>query len=322
MKDYFSIIEGFSRIKVLVVGDVMLDRYWWGNVSRISPEAPVPVVNLKKTSLVAGGAANVAANIKGLGAETFLIGAMGFDEEADLFIKVLNDLKISSENILKIENRPTTIKTRVVANNQHVVRIDQENSLFLENNQENVLFEKFGKLISEVDVVVLSDYAKGVLTENVIARLITKSVKCNKPVIVDPKGKDYRKYKDATLITPNQSEAFQATGIEYNDSIDSVGKKLLYENGIDSVLITRGENGMSLYQKESEPAHFKASARKVYDVTGAGDTVIATLAVTFGTTGDLLISSDLANSAAGLVVEEVGTTTVTAEKLKSYLKEQ
>lgn len=322
MKDYFSIIEDFSRIKVLVIGDVMLDRYWWGNVSRISPEAPVPVVNLKKTSLVAGGAANVAANINGLGAEAILIGVIGGDEEADLFLKVLNDLRISSSNLIQINNRPTTIKTRVVAHNQHVVRIDQENSKLIDEKQADLIFKKTEELISKVDVVVLSDYAKGVLTENLIMRLITKGQNLGKPVIVDPKGKNYSKYRGATIITPNQLEAFQATGIESDDSTNTAGENLLAENEIESVLITRGENGMTLYQKDIKPAHFKASARKVYDVTGAGDTVVATLAVSYGATGDLLISAELANSAAGLVVEEVGTTTITAEKLQNYLSEQ
>ncbi|MGI8669134.1 MAG: D-glycero-beta-D-manno-heptose-7-phosphate kinase [Aridibacter sp.] len=324
MDDYFSIIKDFSRIKVLVIGDVMLDRYWWGDVSRISPEAPVPVVNLKKTSLVAGGAANVAANINGLGAETVLIGTIGFDDEADLFLKVLDDLKISSENLLQVENRSTTIKTRIVAHNQHVVRIDQENAALLEKSQEDFLFEKAKKLFLEVDVIVLSDYAKGVLTENLAMRLITKASEFKKPMIVDPKGKNYHRYKGATLITPNQSEALLATEIEQTDgnSIDAAGKKLLEENSFESVLITRGENGMTLYRNDLEPEHFKASARKVYDVTGAGDTVIATLAVAYGLTKDLIISSDLANSAAGLVVEEVGTTTITAEKLKNYLSEK
>lgn len=302
----------------------MLDRYWWGNVSRISPEAPVPVVNLNKTSLVAGGAANVAANIRGLGAETILVGAIGFDEEAELFSKVLKDLNVSTEYLLQVENRPTTIKTRVVAHNQHVVRIDQENSKLLEQKEIDKLFEKINNIISDVDVIVLSDYAKGVLTEDFLARLITTGLQLNKSIIVDPKGKNYQKYKGATLITPNQIEAIQASGLEENieNLIDSAGEKLLFENNLSSVLITRGENGMTLYQKDSEPAHFKASARKVYDVTGAGDTVIATLSVAYGASKDLLVSAELANSAAGLVVEEIGTTIITKEKLKNYLSEK
>lgn len=324
MKDYFSIIEDFSRIKVLVVGDVMLDRYWWGSVSRISPEAPVPVVKLDRTSLVAGGAANVAANIKGLGAEAVLFGAVGCDEEAELFSKVLTDLNISPEHLLRIENRPTTIKTRIVAHNQHVVRIDQENSKYLEPQQIDELVEKVGKIIPRVDVIVVSDYAKGVLTEELLMRLITKGRELDKPVIVDPKGKSYQKYKGANLITPNQSEASQATGLESDEEnvVESAGEKLLEEFGFDSVLITRGENGMTLFRKNFQTAHFSASARKVYDVTGAGDTVIATLAVAYGTSKDFVRSSDLANSAAGLVVEEVGTTIITKEKLKNHLSEK
>ena len=324
MKNYFSIIEDFARIKVLVVGDVMLDRYWWGNVSRISPEAPVPVVNLKKTSLVAGGAANVAANIKGLGAETILVGAIGFDEEADLFSKVLKELNLTSEYLLQIENRPTTIKTRVVAHNQHVVRIDQENSKWLEAEQVDKITQNIFNIISDIDVIVVSDYAKGVLTDELLMRLITKASELNKPVIVDPKGKQYQKYKGATLITPNQLEAAQATEIEIGteDSVKRAGDQLLSDYDFNSVLITRGEDGMTLFQKDAETRNFQASARKVYDVTGAGDTVIATLAVAYGASGDLVVSADLANSAAGLVVEEVGTTIIRKDNLKNYLSEQ
>ncbi len=308
----------------MVVGDVMLDRYWWGNVSRISPEAPVPVVNLKKTSLVAGGAANVAANIKGLGAEAILIGAIGLDEEAGLFVKVLKDLDISTEYLLQIENRPTTIKTRIVAHNQHVVRIDQEDSNLLEPAQVDKLFKRIESVLSEIDIIVVSDYAKGVLNENLLMRLITKARNLKKLVIVDPKGKNYENYRGANLITPNQLEASQATQLESDadNAVEKAGEKLLKDYDFDSVLITRGENGMTLFRKDFETVNFSASARKVYDVTGAGDTVIATLAVAYGTSNDLILSSDLANSAAGLVVEEVGTTIITKDKLKKYLSEK
>ncbi len=323
MSDYLSIIENFKKIKVLVIGDVMLDRYWWGNVSRISPEAPVPVVNLKKTSLVVGGAANVAANIKGLGAEVFLIGAIGCDEEAEVFIKALNKLNISAENLLQIGNRPTTIKTRVVAHNQHVVRIDQEESKPIETCQREKIFENFSNIVTNVDIIVISDYAKGLLTEDLTSRLITKCKMLNKSVIVDPKGKNYKKYQGANLITPNQSEAVMASGLEseINNSVELAGEKLISKYKFDSILITRGEDGMTLFQKNNDSIDFKASARKVYDVTGAGDTVIAALAVAYGASNDLILSSDLANSAAGLVVEEIGTTTITKQKLVNYLVE-
>ena len=323
VSDYLSIIENFNKIKVLVVGDVMLDRYWWGNVSRISPEAPVPVVNLKKTSLVVGGAANVAANIKGLGAEVYLIGAIGCDEEAGIFINALKKIDITAENLLQIENRPTTIKTRVVAHNQHVVRIDQEDSKPIETFQMEKIFECFSKLVMNVDIVVISDYAKGLLTEELMMRLITICRSLNKSVIVDPKGKNYKKYQGANLITPNQTEAVMASGLEseINNSVELAGKKLISKYNFDSILITRGEDGMTLFQKNNDSIDFKASARKVYDVTGAGDTVIAALAVAYSASNNLILSSDLANSAAGLVVEEIGTTTITKQKLINYVVE-
>lgn len=323
MKDYFSIIEGFDQIKVLVIGDIMLDRYWWGNVSRISPEAPVPVVNLSKTSLVAGGAANVAANIKGLGAQPILFGVVGTDEESKLFKNVLEDLGISPDNLQFVQDRPTTIKTRIVAHNQHVVRIDQENSTDFDNIVYEKMLESISQIISEVDVIILSDYAKGLLTDTFTTRLITIGRENGKSLFIDPKGKNYRKYNGATIITPNQMEALQATNLDetIENFVELAGEKLLEENDLSSILITRGENGMSLYRKNEKSVHFKASARKVYDVTGAGDTVIATLATAYGASDDLVVSAELANTAAGIVVEEVGTTIITKQKLINYLSE-
>ena len=175
MSNLSTIIEKFSKVKVLVVGDVMLDRYWWGSVERISPEAPVPVVKLQKTSLVVGGAANVAANIAGLGAESFLIGAIGVDKDALLFKPLLEKLGINSEFLVKIKNRLTTIKTRVVAHNQHVVRIDQEDTVELNSAQEEKIWKKIESVFDKVDIIIVSDYAKGVITENLVSRLITKA---------------------------------------------------------------------------------------------------------------------------------------------------
>ena len=311
------ILQKFSEVKILVVGDVMLDRYWWGDVERISPEAPVPVVNLKKTSLVAGGAANVAANISGLGAHAFLVGAIGEDEESELFPAVLKSENVSTDYLVKIKNRPTTIKTRVVAHNQHVVRIDKEKIEELDASGEKKIWSQIKKVIKNVSAIVVSDYGKGVLTENLLMRLITTAGELKKPILIDPKGKNYKKYSGATILTPNRREALTACGLEENgqEKIENAGKMLLDKIDLDAVLITQGESGMTLFRQHKKPFHLEALARQVYDVTGAGDTVIATLGVAVGAGENLETAAELANIAAGIVVEEVGTTIISSEKL-------
>jgi len=314
-----KITENFSKVKVLIVGDIMLDRYWWGSVSRISPEAPVPVVTLDKTSLLAGGAANVAANVAGLGAKPYLVGITGKDEEAKMLTEVLRKANISSSFLVLLKNRRTTVKTRIVAHNQHVVRIDQENTHVLSKEEEQVVFKKIEAIIDEVDVVIISDYAKGLISEKLAKRLITKTVTLQKKILVDPKGKNYSKYKGATLLTPNQREAVQATNLdEYEkDSVEKSGNILLESLSVEALLITRGEKGMTLFQKNKEIEHLKALARKVYDVTGAGDTVIASLAVMLASGADFREAANIANVSAGLVVEQIGTTAISLETLRN-----
>lgn len=321
MSNLSLIINNFSKVKVLVVGDIMLDQYWWGIVERISPEAPVPVVKLQKASLVVGGAANVAANITGLGAEAFLVGAIGDDKEANLFKPLLETLRINSEYLVKIKNRLTTIKTRVVAHNQHVVRIDQENTDGLGLEQEKKIWKKIESVFEAIDIIIVSDYAKGVITENLIMRLIKKASENKKLLLVDPKGKDYSKYKNAALLTPNRLEAAQACNLlpDGQTVVEQAGKLLLENLDLQAVLITQGENGMTLFQENEKPFQLKALARKVYDVTGAGDTVIAALAVSLGGGANLKEASEIANISAGIVVEEIGTTAITAKKLNDFL---
>jgi D-beta-D-heptose 7-phosphate kinase/D-beta-D-heptose 1-phosphate adenosyltransferase len=317
-----SIIQKFSDVKVLVIGDVMLDQYLWGSVERISPEAPVPVVKLQKTSLVLGGAANVAANIAGLGAKPILIGAIGVDNESKLFKPLLDKLKISPANLVKIKNRPTTIKTRIVAHNQHVVRIDQENNQYLSKTDEEKVWKKIEEAIDKTEIIIVSDYAKGVLTENLLSRLITTAKQKRKKLLVDPKGNDYKKYKGADILTPNRFEAAQACHLpaDGQEIVEQAGEMLIKNLNLESVLITQGEDGMTLFQKGGKPFHLDALARKVYDVTGAGDTVIAAFGVSLGSGSDLLEASEIANISAGIVVEEIGTTTITLEKLQNFLE--
>jgi D-beta-D-heptose 7-phosphate kinase/D-beta-D-heptose 1-phosphate adenosyltransferase len=311
--------ENFSKVKVLVVGDVMLDRYWWGSVNRISPEAPVPVVNLDNTSLLPGGAANVAANVAGLGAEAFLIGAVGEDEGAELFPEILARQNVSAKFLIKFPNRRTTIKTRVIAHSQQVVRIDQESKANLNSEEEELLLNAVDKIIDDVEVIIVSDYAKGVVTENLVMRLITLAKDKNKFIFIDPKGKSFAKYRGATLLTPNRYEVLEVSHLDNfgQSAIEDIGKTLLSKLSLQNLLITQGEAGMTLFEENGRVFHLPVSARKVYDVTGAGDTVIASLAVAVGAGANFLEAAKFANKAAGLVVEQIGTTTISLNMLKT-----
>jgi rfaE bifunctional protein kinase chain/domain len=314
-------LDKISQVRVLVVGDVMLDRYWWGTVDRISPEAPVPVVRLRKKTYAPGGAANVAANIAGLGATPLLIGTVGNDDDSRLLREVITDAGVSPDNLIRCEQLPTTVKTRVIAHSQQVVRIDQESENSLAFEDASSVLEAIRSAIGTVDVVLISDYAKGLLTEAVISELINGAASMGKLALVDPKGKEYDKYRGASLITPNQKEAAEACSFELNGpgKIDKAGEYLLSSHSFGAVLITRGEEGMSLYRPNIEPVHLKTAAKEVYDVTGAGDTVIATFATALGAGADFEAAARAANAAAGLVVEQVGTTPVTLEKLRAAL---
>lgn len=315
-------VRDFSKIKALVVGDVMIDRYWWGSVERISPEAPVPVVRLENTILVAGGAANVAANIAGLGAEPFLIGAVGADKDGVEFENLLKSNGINPSFITKLDNHTTTVKTRVIAHNQQVARIDQELPLRLNENKEEKIWREIEILIDKTDVTIISDYAKGFLTDKLLTSLITKCNNEKKIVLVDPKGKNFFKYKNADILTPNKKEVSEADTVKNNSfqTIEKTAQTLLSDLNLRALLVTRGEEGMMLCEKNKEVLYLTALARDVYDVTGAGDTVIATLALAISSGSDLIESANLANMAAGLVVEQVGTTAIKIDQLNEAVE--
>jgi rfaE bifunctional protein kinase chain/domain len=314
MDSQFSELFGkFSQVRVLVVGDVMLDRYWWGTVDRISPEAPVPVVQLEHESLTAGGAANVAANIKGLGAVPVLVGTVGDDEEGNALRELLARAGIAPEFLVNSVKRPTTVKTRIVAHQQQVARIDREIKAPLASCDEERVWTMAAGLLESCQIVIASDYDKGLLTDGLLSRLITQSKLTGKQILIDPKGTDYRKYKQATILTPNKKEALEASGAE---NVSAAAQRLLDELALEAVLVTRGEEGMSIFSNDEAERELAARARHVYDVTGAGDTVIATLAVALGAGAKLRLAAEVANLAAGFVVEEVGTTAITLEKLQ------
>ncbi len=298
----------------------MLDRYWWGSVSRISPEAPVPVVALDKTTDAAGGAANVAANIAGLGAEAFLAGITGKDAEGILLDEKLSEIGIRHKILFAYEDRFTTVKTRIVAHSQQVARIDQETSEPITETQADLIFEKIAPLIEKTDAVVISDYAKGFLTPSLLTRLIKLSAEKGKPFLVDPKGADYGKYEGASILTPNEREAYDACGVEKfsDETLETVGRRLIENLGLNGLLITQGDRGMTVFEKNGKVSKLEASARKVYDVTGAGDTVIACLAVALSAGESFSKAAEFANVSAGLVVEQVGTTAITSSMLQNH----
>lgn len=312
----------FSKVKILVIGDIMLDQYWWGRVSRISPEAPVPVVKLERTSLALGGAANVAANVAGLGATPLLVGIVGTDGEADRLVRTLSDLGVSSEHLVRLDNRPTTVKTRIIAHSQQVVRVDSEISNEIDQNEEAAVWGGIERLISDVDLVIVSDYAKGVVTDRLLVRLFEAAQRSGKRVFVDPKGKQYLRYSGAALLTPNLKEAADAAAVDEGrgDVVERAGERLLNDLGLEMLLITQGEDGMTLFRKDASPEHLPAVAKEIYDVTGAGDTVIACLGVAMAAGYGFVEAARIANAAAGLVVEQVGTTFITAERLSAIIK--
>lgn len=303
--------EQFAQTRLLVVGDVMLDRYWFGDSDRISPEAPVPVVQVAKVDERLGGAANVARNIAALGANTTLLGVIGEDEAGNRIGELLRQSGVNSQ--LEIDPQvPTTVKLRVIARQQQLIRLD-----FEETPSQTALEQKlarFEKALSGVDVVVLSDYGKGALSQ--VAAMIAYARSQNKMILVDPKGEDYAKYQGATVITPNRSELRQVVGRWTSEAdLTQRAQGLRASLGIKALLLTRSEEGMSLFT-DSGVSHVRAQAREVFDVSGAGDTVIATLAVALAAQWPLDRAMALANRAGGIVVGKLGTATVTSEELQ------
>lgn len=319
-----NLIERFRDTRVLIVGDVMLDEYVWGDVRRISPEAPVPVVEASRRSYAPGGAANVATNVAALGGRALLGGVVGTDYPATQLRQVLSQSGVDLAGFVEESDRPTTTKTRIVAHSQQVVRVDSERRHPLGAEAERALLAWFEAQIEGAGVCILSDYNKGVLSPTVTASLIAIARRAGRPVIVDPKGTDYAKYRGATIIKPNIHEAERAANREIRDTNDLQEVAHYLADLLEgcAVLITRGADGMSLYQNgsaDAAPIHIPSVQRNVYDVTGAGDTVVSTLALALANGAPLAQSARLANFAAGIVVGKLGTATVTAEELVGAL---
>ncbi|MEZ0232007.1 MAG: bifunctional D-glycero-beta-D-manno-heptose-7-phosphate kinase/D-glycero-beta-D-manno-heptose 1-phosphate adenylyltransferase HldE [Methylophilaceae bacterium] len=305
----------------LVIGDLMLDRYMMGEVERISPEAPVPIVLLKEQNIRAGGAANVAVNLAKLGIVTKISGCTGQDTDGELLSTLLRETGITTEAILKSSFRPTVTKTRILGGHQQMMRLDQESRETFTSQESTDLSTLILKQVQEHPaIVILSDYAKGVLSESICQSVITECKKLNIPVLVDPKGKDYSKYRGATALTPNKKETAEACAVNAKDTalLLSEAKKLSESLSLEFLAVTRGEEGISVIEA-NQTQHIPATAKQVFDVSGAGDTVISTLAagLIYGLSHADAIT--LANIAAGIVVGKVGTVPITREELMSEL---
>lgn len=316
-----ELLKKTPLVRIAVFGDVMLDRYQWGSVTRISPEAPVPVVKLEGTTVAVGGAANVAANVVGLGASVRLFGRIGSDTEGSVLREELERAGIPAGDLAVDELHPTIVKTRIVAHGQHVVRVDQEPPAAAPDVSYGDPVDAVEAAVASCDLVIVSDYAKGFLSPRLLSRLITAARELGRPVLVDPKGKDFSKYRGATLMTPNLREACEAVSLGSDGSADEAGKRILADGLFDAVLVTQGSAGMSLYRQSRAVERFPAHARKVFDVTGAGDTVIAALGAAMAAGFDLAESAAFANIAAGIVVEQIGTTAITRDMLTEYERE-
>lgn len=315
-------MERFRSARVLVVGDLIVDEYIWGTVDRVSPEAPVPVVKMRSRSLRWGGAANVANNLRTMGARVLVAGVVGKDREGKWLLRDIRRKGISVDGIVELNDRPSTLKTRIIAHNQQVVRIDREVSGSLPKEASDKLLSFLRNKAPEVDAIIVSDYGKGVVDETLMDQ-VRQCIKMRETIVcVDPKVIPFTLYRGVTAVTPNDREAAKACGVERRDStvIERVGKELLELLKSKLLLITRGEEGMSLFMDGGACHHIPTSARKVYDVTGAGDTVVSVFTLGLCAGAPPVEAAILANFAAGIAVSEVGTTPVRWKRLARELK--
>ncbi len=316
-----AIFRRFKESAVLVVGDIILDEFIWGKVDRISPEAPVPVVMVKNETQLLGGAANVVNNIRSLGGKVSLSGLVGGDERGRKILNILEEKGVPTRGVLIDPRRPTTVKTRIVAHSQQVVRFDRENQACLSQGFMESLVSYVRDTIPHTDAVVIADYGKGVVTEELVQAITQISKQQGKVVLLDPKTSRFHIYRDVTVVTPNSQEASLASGIEILDkrSLKEAGDKLLDRFNCEVVLITRGENGMALFERGKEAIYVPTTAREVFDVTGAGDTVIGVMALALAAGASFGEATVIANYAAGIVVGKVGTAAVTSGELKEAI---
>ena len=317
-----QILRNMRGRNIAVLGDVMLDEFIWGDVSRISPEAPVPVVDIRRESTHLGGAANVLANLVALGARASVVGVVGKDSAGEKVCAALREAGTQTDGLL-IEDtgRPTTIKTRIIAHNQMVVRADRERRGPLDERTEELVIKAIAGALAGADALVVSDYDKGVVTPRVLAEVLPLAYR-RIPVLIDPKPRNFDCYRPATLITPNHHEALRLTNIEEDsdEELARAAQLIRARLGCDAVLVTRGARGLMLLEGDRDAVYVPTTAREVYDVTGAGDTVIATLAAARSAGASVLEAAILANHAAGIVVGKLGTATASPEEILSSIE--
>jgi rfaE bifunctional protein kinase chain/domain len=316
-----ELFENFIRKRVAVVGDLMLDRYFWGSVARISPEAPVPVVEIESESARLGGAANVANNIKSLGGEPVLIGVIGNDNSASILRDLMFESAFTAAGLVVDANRPTTVKTRVIAHSQHVVRIDREARDEISYTLQHRILEVLRQNIDSVDAIIIEDYNKGVIVKSLIKQLVVLANEHKKVITVDPKFNNFFEYCGVTLFKPNSREVEAVMGMRLVDdaAVEEAGRAIMDRLQAKNILLTRGEKGMTLFEQAGTITHVPAKTRKVADVSGAGDTVISTLTVALASGASVREAISLANYAGGVVCGEVGIVPIAKDVLLSAI---
>lgn len=314
-------IDAFKTVKAIVIGDLMIDEYLWGSVERISPEAPVPVVCVQKESHTLGGAGNVINNLVAMGATVCAIGTAGTGKAGRMIFDILNELGISTENIISEPQRPTTRKTRVIASNQQVLRIDREVKKDITDETLKKLVASIEKNIKDANLVILSDYNKGLVIKELVQETVRLAQRYQVLILADPKSLNFSKYEAVTVLTPNRKEASLAANMDINSDQDlfDAGNKIMEIVKLEKLLITCGKDGMVLFEKGKSPFHIESNARQVFDVSGAGDTVISILGLGLATGASFKQSAQMANAAAGIVVAKVGTATASIDELKQAL---
>ncbi|MFH1836739.1 MAG: D-glycero-beta-D-manno-heptose-7-phosphate kinase [Candidatus Omnitrophota bacterium] len=319
-----NVVKKFKNKKIIVLGDLLLDQFIWGEVSRISPEAPVPVVWVKNEGFMPGGACNVANNIAKLGGEVSLVGIVGEDEKADILKKQLEKDNISTEGIISDKNRPTILKTRVIAHHQQVVRIDREDIEQISNKYLSKIQDYLKTQIKHTDGLIIEDYGKGLITPSLLRMVVKEAKKYGKIIAVDPKENHFSYYKGVNVITPNHHEAAKAVGFQINsrETLHRAGEKLLKKLKANVILITLGENGMMVFEKGRSPKKIPTLAQEVFDVSGAGDTVVAVYTLCAASKASPMLAAHIANCAAGIVVGKVGIAVVGEKELLDRLKRE
>lgn len=314
-----ALIQRFADCRLLVVGDLMIDEYVWGAVDRVSPEAPVQIVSVLREDLTLGGAGNVVNNLRALGGRVAVAGVVGMGEDGNRLIEMFSRLDVDCRGVVQEAERPTTRKTRIIASNQHVLRVDRETKRNISAASFDRLVRYIDATIPEVDTVLVSDYNKGLITRELMAHVTETARRHKKNVIVDPKGMDYSKYRGATLLTPNRKEASLASGVDIVDdaSLADAAGRIMAAAQLDKLLITLGKEGMAFFESGRPTYRIATRARQVYDVSGAGDTVLSVIGLASGLGASFPVSIKMANAAAGIVVGKVGTAPIRIEELTS-----